>query len=102
MAMSRGKGLGRKRREHSIDELIELGMAKLMELDKEAREALEEGNRAAYLSTLRVLALFLKTNASLLAAKQKLMGREKATLDLAKILSSMKKVVLGLARRRRK
>ena len=91
-----------EREKPSIDELIEIGMSKLAELEQEARAALEEGDRRAYLSTMRVIAVFLRTNASLLAARQKLRGKEKAGLDLATLLSGLGKAVRGLLWRRRK
>ena len=102
MAVRREKKAAYGRERPDIDDLIELGMRKLMELDEEARSALEEGNRSAYLSTLRVLALFLKTNASLLATRQKLRGKEKAGLDLARLLSGLKKAITSLVGRGRK
>ncbi len=85
-----------------IDELIELGMAKLAELDEEARAALAEGDRRGYLSTMRVIALFLRTNASLMATRQKLRASSEKRFDLAMLLSSVKKTVIGLIWRRRK
>ena len=91
-----------ERGELSIDELIKIGMSKLAELEREARAALEEGDRRAYLSTMRVIAVFLRTNAGLLAARQKLRGKEKAGLDLATLLSGLGKAIKGLLWRRRK
>ena len=90
-------------RDLDIEDLIELCWAKLSELEDEAREALDEGDRRAYLSTMRVLALFLRTNASLLATREKLKGKEKAVkLDLATLLSGIGKAFRSLIRRRRK
>ena len=91
-----------ERGELSIEELIRIGMSKLAELEREAHAALEEGDRRAYLSTMRVIAVFLRTNASLLAARQKLRGKEKAGLDLATLLSGLGKAIKGLLWRRRK
>ncbi len=85
-----------------IDELIRLGMEKLSELDEEARAALEEGDRRAYLSTMRVFAIFLKTNAGLLLTRRKLKGSGPGRLDLARLLSGVKKLAIGLVWRRRK
>ena len=93
---------GRERAEPDIDDLVALGMAKLAELEEEARAALEEGDRRAYLSTMRVIAVFLRTNAGLLAARQKLKGKERKGLDLASLLSGLKKTISGLLRQRRR
>ena len=92
----------RQRKPLDIDDLIRLGMQKLAELEEEAENALREGDRRAYLSTMRVIAVFLRTNASLLAARQKLRGKEKAGLDLATLLSGLGKAIRGLLWRRRK
>jgi len=92
----------RRTRIPDIDELIRLGMEKLSELDEEARAALEEGDRRGYLNTMRVIAIFLKTNAGLLLTRQRLKGTGPRRLDLAKLLSSVKKMAVGLMWRRRK
>ena len=92
----------RRTRIPDIDELIRLGMEKLSELDEEARAALEEGDRRAYLNTMRVIAVFLKTNASLLLTRQRLKGSGSGRLDLARLLSNVKKIAMGLFWRRRK
>jgi len=85
-----------------IDELIRFGMEKLLELNREARAALEEEDRRAYLNTMRVIAVFLKTNAGLLLTRQKIKGSAQKRIDLARLLSNVKKMAIGLFWRRRK
>jgi len=96
------RGSARKAYVPDIDELIRLGMEKLSELDEEARSALEEGDKRTYLNTMRVIAVFLKTNAGLLLTRQKLKTTGSKRFDLARLLSSVKKMAIGLVWRRRK
>ena len=73
----------------TIDDLIEIGRSKLEELMKRAEDAPPE----EYVKLMGCIATYLKTNAALIQAREKLSGKGKSRLDLARLLSSLKKLV---------
>ena len=80
--------------ELSIDELIRIGREKLEELLKRVRTAEDV---AEYERLMKLIATFLRTNAALIQAREKVSGKAKAGLDLAQLLSSIKKFWRGVS-----
>jgi len=73
-----------------IDELIDIGRSRLLELDAEVGKAIRKGDLQAYLKLLRLLLQFLKVNSSLVMTREKALGGG-ARVDLAKVLAKVKK-----------
>lgn len=78
--------------EFSIDELVRIGREKLEELLKRVRMAEDP---VEYERLMKLIATFLRTNATLIQAKEKITGKAKTGLDLAQLLSSIKKFWRG-------
>ena len=73
----------------TIDELIRIGKNKLEEL----MEKVEGAEPEEYVKLMTCIATYLRTNAALLQARDKLSGKAESRIDLAKLLSSLKKLV---------
>ena len=78
--------------EFSIDELVRIGREKLEELLKRVQMAEDP---VEYERLMKLIATFLRTNATLIQAKEKITGKAKTGLDLAQLLSSIKKFWRG-------